>query len=120
MHNLAVLSTNRPDGKADYAEALRWFSEAAQYNLPDSQFNLAVLHESGLGVPKDPKTAYVWFALAARNGDKEAVKRREAVKSQLTADALAAAETEVRAYRGKSQLPLINDARVAGELWKKT
>ena len=119
MHNLAVLSTNRPDGKADYAEALRWFSEAAQYNLPDSQFNLAVLHESGLGVTKDPKTAYVWFALAARNGDKEAIKRREAVKSQLTADALAAAETEVRAYRGKSQLPLINDARVAGELWKK-
>lgn len=119
MHNLAVLSTNRPDGKIDYAEALRWFSEAAQYNLPDSQFNLAVLHESGLGVPKDPKTAYVWFALAARNGDKEAIKRREAVKSQLTADALVAAETEVRGYRGKSQLPVINDARVAGELWKK-
>jgi TPR repeat protein len=119
MHNLAVLSTNRPDAKIDYAEALRWFSEAAQYNLPDSQFNLAVLHESGLGVAKDPKTAYVWFALAARNGDKEAIKRREAVKSQLTADALAAAETEVRAFRGKSQLPVVNDARVAGELWKK-
>ncbi|MDO9381647.1 MAG: tetratricopeptide repeat protein [Hyphomicrobiaceae bacterium] len=119
MHNIAVLSTNRPDGKMDYAEALRWFSEAAQYNLPDSQFNLAVLHESGLGVPKDPKTAYVWFALAARNGDKEAIKRREAVKSQLTADALAAADTEVRAFRGKTQSPVINDARVAGELWKK-
>lgn len=117
MHNLAVLSTNR--GKPDYAEALRWFTDAAQYNLADSQFNLAVLHENGLGIEKDPKTAYVWFALAARSGDKEAVKRREAVKSQLSSDALAAAESEVRTFRPKPQLPTINDARVAGELWKK-
>ncbi len=119
MHNLAVLSTNRPDAKPDYTEALHWFSEAAQYNLPDSQFNLAILHENGLGVAKDPKTAFYWFALAARNGDKEAIKRREAVKSQLSTDALIAAESEVRTFRAKPQLPIVNDARVAGELWKK-
>ena len=119
MHNLAVLATKRPDGKPDYAEALRWFTDAAQYNLPDSQYNLAILHESGLGVPQDPKAAYFWFSLAARNGDKEAIKRKESVKALLSADALAAAETEIRGFRGKPQIPLANDARVAGELWKK-
>lgn len=119
MHNLAVLSTNRPDGKPDYTEALRWFTQAAQFNLSDSQFNLAVLHENGLGVDKDLKTAYFYFSLAARSGDKEAVKRREAVKAQLSADALVAADEEIRTFRPKPQLPQINDARVAGEMWKK-
>lgn len=119
MHNMAVISTNRTDAKPDYSDALRWFTEAAQYNLADSQFNLAVLYENGLGVEKDPKSAYFWFALAARNGDKEAIKRRETVKSQLSADALAAAENEVRSFQGKPQIALANDARLAGEQWKR-
>lgn len=119
MHNLAVLATTRPDGKPDYAQAIKWFTDAAQYNLPDSQFNLAVLYENGLGIDKDPKAAYLWFSLAARSGDKEAIKRRDTVKSLLSADALAAAEEEVRVFRTKPQLPVINDARVAGEQWKK-
>lgn len=119
MHNLAVLTTNRPDSKPDYPEAVKWFTEAAAYNLPDSQFNLAVLHENGLGVSKDPKTAYVWFSLAARSGDREAVKRRDSVKAQLSADAVAAADEEVRNFRAKVQLPAINDPRVAGEQWKR-
>jgi TPR repeat protein len=116
MHNLAVISA----GKPDYPEAIRWFTEAAGYNLPDSQFNLAVLLEGGLGGPKDLKQAYLWFALAARGGDKEAMKRRDLVKAQLSADALAAADEEVRSFRTKPQIPLVNDARVAGEAWKKS
>jgi localization factor PodJL len=119
MHNLAVLGANRPDGKPDYAEALKWFGEAATYNLPDSQFNLAVLHENGLGLTKDPKTAYVWFSLAARSGDREALKRREAMKAQLSADAVAAADEEVRTFRAKTQVPAVNDPRIAGEQWKR-
>lgn len=119
MHNLAVLTTNRPDGKQDYAEAVKWFSEAAAFNLPDSQFNLAVLHENGLGIPKDPKTAYIWFSLAARSGDREAMKRREATKAQLSADAVATADEEVRNFRQKAQNPAVNDPRIAGEQWKR-
>lgn len=119
MHNMAVISTNRTDGKPDYADALRWFTEAAQHNLADSQFNLAVLYENGLGTAKDLKSAYAWFALAARNGDREALKRRETIKAQLSADALAAAEEEVTRFQAKPQNALANDARLAGEQWKR-
>jgi len=116
MHNLAVIDA----GKTNYADAVRWFTEAASYNLPDSQFNLAVLLEGGLSGNKDVKQAYVWFALAARGGDKEAMKRRDQVKGQLSADAVATADEEVRSFRAKAQIPVVNDARVAGEAWKKT
>ena len=42
----------------------------------DSQFNLAIMHENGLGVEKDAKEAFKWFSLAARAGDAEAVANR--------------------------------------------
>ena len=48
--------------------------------------------ESGQGVPKDLQAAYKWFALAARNGDKEAARRLGQVKAQLAAAEVAAAE----------------------------
>lgn len=115
MHNLAVICA----GKQEYAEAIKWFTDASAYNLPDSQFNLAVLLEGGMSGTKDPKLAYVQFALAARGGDKEAMKRRDLVKAQLSSDAVTAADEEVRSFRTKPQIPVVNDARVAGELWKK-
>ena len=119
MHNLAVLSTSQSKGTPDYASAAKWFGQAAERGLSDSQFNLAVLHENGLGVPKDLKSAYMWLSLAARSGDKEAVRRRDILKGKLTGDELAAAENLVATFRNKPADPMANDARTAGEAWKK-
>lgn len=119
MHNLAVLASSG-SGSPNYTDAASWFTKAAEHNLPDSQFNLAVLYQNGLGVEADIKAAYYWFSLAARNGDKEAVRRRETVKSQLSASAVQEADRDVSTFQSKKQDPVINDARVAGELWKRT
>ena len=53
MHNLAVSLSGRQDGDPDYALAAKWYGEAAAYGLADSQFNLGVLEEHGLGMPKN-------------------------------------------------------------------
>jgi localization factor PodJL len=45
MHNLAVNSSGREDGGADYALDSKWYGEAASYGLADSQFNLGILAE---------------------------------------------------------------------------
>ncbi|MGQ0672252.1 MAG: hypothetical protein ACT4N2_05155 [Hyphomicrobium sp.] len=119
MHNLAVLSAGRETGTPDYASAATWFQQAADRNLADSQFNIGVLHESGLGVEKDLKLAYKWFSLAAAGGDREAVRRRDQVKPLLAASDLAEAELLVKAYAPVAVDPMINDARMAGEDWKK-
>lgn len=119
MHNLAVLSANQTKGTPDYATASHWFTEAAERGLSDSQFNLAVLHENGLGVTQDLKVAYKWLSLAAKSGDKEATHRRDLLKGKLSADDLAAAEGLIATFKAKPAEALANDARTAGEAWKK-
>jgi len=100
MHNLAVSLSSRENG-GDYTAAAKWFAEAASYGLADSQFNLGILAEHGLGMAKNPADAYKWFSLAAKAGDAEAAKRRDAVKSQLDATALAEAEKAVASWAAK-------------------
>lgn len=120
MHNLAVLSAGRESNAPDYATAAHWFTEAADRNLPDSQFNLAILHESGLGVTKSVDQAYKWFALAARTGDKEAARRRDLLKARLAPSEVGRIDEEIKAWRSKPVEAIANDARFAGEMWKKS
>lgn len=117
MHNFAVLSAS--GDPVDFRTAAHWFSEAATRGLVDSQYNLAVLYETGRGVTRDLKQAYKWFALAARGGDKEAVRRRDRVKWMLNATELKAAEALVRSWKPEPTEPLVNNARAAGEAWKR-
>ncbi len=118
MHNLAALAAGREDSP-DYATAARWFAEAAQYGLPDSQYNLAVLHESGLGVEKDLSLAYLWFSLAAMGGDKDALRRRDEIEARLGPADIAAVKERVAGFTPKPSIAIANDARLAGEDWKK-
>lgn len=119
MHNLAVVSVNRTKGGSDYKAAAKWFAMAAQYGLGDSQFNMAVLHENGLGATKDLSKAYFYYALAAGKGDPQAVKHRDAIRVKLSPSALSKVEKEVKVFRPKRADRLVNDARTAGEDWKK-
>lgn len=119
MHNLAVLNANSTGGAPDYDSAARWFSEASAYGLADSQFNLAVLYDSGLGVEKNPVEAMKWMTLAAKSGDREAIRRRDMLKGKLDADALKTAEANAKAWRARRSDPMINDPRVAGDAWKR-
>jgi localization factor PodJL len=119
MHNLAVLAAGGDNGEPDYASALTWFSKAAEHGLADSQYNLGVLLENGLGVKADRVAAYKWYALAAQNGDTDALARRDALKSALAAGDLKDGDSRVAAFKAQPLIPLANDARAAGEDWKK-
>ena len=105
-------------GSPDYATAAKWFGAAAEHGLADSQFNLAVLYENGLGVTKDAGVAYSWYAIAARAGDPEATKRRDRLLGSLDVGVLKSADDRVNGFRAKGQDTKINDARVAGDLWR--
>jgi localization factor PodJL len=118
MHNLAVLAAGRVSASPDYETAAQWFTKAAAYGLQDSQFNLAVLTESGLGLQRDPIQAAQWFILASKAGDKESIRRRDALKKQMEPADYAAAEQQAKVWQAQPQDKLANDARFAGELWK--
>jgi localization factor PodJL len=76
------------------------------------------LTESGLGLPRDPIQAAMWFILASKAGDKEAVRRRDALKTQMGPADYSAAEQLAKSWQPQMQDKLANDARFAGELWK--
>ena len=106
MHNLAVLSA----GRSDYATAAKWFTLAADFGLADSQVNLAVLFQNGLGVPKDLTRAYKWLALAARGGDREAEGGLSQVKAWLSLADLEAADAMLAAWRPRTPEASANEA----------
>ena len=118
MHNLAVLAASR-NPKGDYESAARWFTAAAEHGLADSQYNLAVLYENGMGVSKDMQKAYKWLLLAAKQGDKDAAARRDALKPKMSAADLAAAEEQAADWRAKPMKSMANDARFAGQAWRE-
>jgi localization factor PodJL len=118
MHNLAVLSAGSESGSPDYAAAAQWFTEAAEHGLADSQYNLGIFYENGLGVAKDAIVAFKWYALAARSGDKDAIQRRDLLKSEFSVEDLERAEGLVEGFVAKQANTLVNDARTAGEDWK--
>lgn len=117
MHNLAVL--NASGERPDFSGAAPWFLKAAEYGLADSQYNLGVLLENGLNGAADRVAAYKWYALAAKGGDQDATQRRDTLKPQLKAEELTAAEDLIAKFRARAASPLANDARTAGEDWKK-
>ncbi|MFA6140130.1 MAG: hypothetical protein WC684_05355 [Hyphomicrobium sp.] len=119
MHNLAVLAASR-NPKGDYEGAAHWFNSAADYGLADSQYNLAVLYENGMGVGKDMQQAYKWLLLAAKQGDKDAAARRDALKPKMSAADLTAAEVQAASWRAKPIQGVANDARVAGQVWRES
>lgn len=119
MHNLAVLAAGGESADPDYATANQWFVKAAEHGLADSQYNLGVLLENGLGVKADRVSAYKWYALAAKSGDTDALARRDALKGSLSAEDLKDGDNQIAAFKARPLIPLANDARAAGEDWKK-
>ncbi|MGD0641484.1 MAG: hypothetical protein ABSC22_12110 [Roseiarcus sp.] len=111
MHNLAVINAEGAGGdKPDYAEAARWFRKAGQLGIRDSQFNLGILYARGLGVPQDLVQSWLWFSLAAQQGDADAAKKRDEVAAKMEVSALAAAAQALAGFKASTPSPTANEA----------
>jgi localization factor PodJL len=109
MHNLGVLLSAQ-DTPQDYAEAAGWFTSAAAAGLADSQFNLALLYERGLGVQQDARKAYFWYQVASLAGDKEAARQADRLKRHLPDAESQAASEQAGSWRPTVEQP----SRLAG------
>jgi hypothetical protein len=59
---------------SDLKIAAGWFTRAAEQNLAPAQFNLALMYERGLGVPRDLGAAKEWYRRAAVQGHPKAAE----------------------------------------------
>ena len=88
----------------NFLSAVKMFNELAENGLPEAQFNLSLLHSSGLGTPKNYKTALYWSWQAHLNGHETAINQvteiydlitealRDAVANQIIDELLAIAK----------------------------
>jgi TPR repeat protein len=53
----------------DYAEAAKWFHQAATQGQAGAQFQLAWMYDDGRGIPQDYVKALKWYRKAATQGD---------------------------------------------------
>ncbi|MFC0243331.1 hypothetical protein [Rhodopseudomonas telluris] len=65
---------------------------------PDVLFDLGLLFASGRGAPVDLVAAHKWFNLAALKGRADAIELRREIAAQMSAEDIAAAQREARAW----------------------
>ena len=105
MHNLAVLyAQDGGAGKPDYAAALEWFRKAGGYGVRDSQFNLGVLYGRGLR-EQDLAESWMWFSLAAKQGDTDAAHKRDEVENRMDGRVMTAAKKLLAEFKTNTPAP---------------
>jgi len=100
MHDLALyFAEGRGGVDTNMETAANWFEKAAQRGVVDSQYNLGVLFESGQGLPQDLTNAYVWYSIAAGQGDQLARQRIPLLGSQLGAEMKSSADKRISDFK---------------------
>ncbi|MEO1310195.1 MAG: tetratricopeptide repeat protein [Pseudomonadota bacterium] len=113
MHVLGVMYARGRGGARDQSQAVVWFQRAAELGLVNSQFNLGAIFqpsaEKGPSDLQDAEQSYFWYALAASNGDSQAMPQAARVSETLTDDARAAADARIAAWAPRPLDPTAND-----------
>ncbi len=120
MHNLAVMLNDGDMGAGNHDQAVHWFRAAANHRLRDSQFNLGVIYARGLAEDRDLVESFKWFALAAAEGDPEAVARRDEVAAALSQPDRDAARAAVKRWEPAPELALADAMAVSSEVADET
>ncbi len=117
-HNLAVMNADPGRaGEPNYVEAAKWFRKAAELGVRDSQYNLGILYARGLGVEKDLRQSFLWFALAAQQGDTDAGKKRDEIAGQMDPAMLASAVEALMKFKTAKPDPAANDVAAPPGGW---
>ncbi len=69
MNNIALLWAKGYDGKQSFAEALKWWKEAAKRGYTVAMNNIGLLYANGHGVPQDYTEAFNWWHQSAFLGN---------------------------------------------------
>jgi TPR repeat protein len=106
QYNLGAMYTKGLGVPQDYAEALKWYRQAANQGDAAAQAALGAGYATGQGLPQDYVQAHKWFNLAASTGaDRpvaaEALAARYAVAAKMTPAQIAEAQKLAREWNRK-------------------
>lgn len=72
--------------------AFSWYAKAAMQGHPIAQYNLGFAYQYGEGVLTDYVLAYMWFDIAAYNGNKDGSEKKEHMSMKMTSTQIAKAQ----------------------------
>ena len=84
-HNKLPFSLNY---STKYPYLVAWLL-AAEQGYVNAQYNLGLMYSIGEGVPQNNVRAYVWFSVAAAQGNEDARTNRDIISDRLTPEQLA-------------------------------
>ncbi|HOX00800.1 MAG TPA: hypothetical protein P5555_04815 [Candidatus Paceibacterota bacterium] len=103
MFALAVgLLTRESASPADHDEAIRWLRASARSGSVQAQSRLGELFSDGIVLEPDYAEAWVWFTLAAEQGQKLAAIDARRLEKKLTAGQLSIAQQRLQELRQQS------------------
>lgn len=107
LYNLGLMYANGEGVPQDYATAVKWYRQAADRGQSDAQNSLGLRYKKGEGIGQDYVQAYKWFVLslahASRPADRAmAIANRDAIAKLMTAEQVAEAENQARAWKPAS------------------
>ena len=83
----------------DYEGAAKVWGPLARGGVAEAQYRYGQLLAAGQGIERDMAAAYTWFKLAAAAGHSAAAQAADALRPQLSRDALDAAQQAEAAFR---------------------
>ena len=81
---------------------------AASQGDTDAQYSLGDMYAEGKGLPQDDVQAYKWISIAAKRGNKKAIKMLDELASKMTSEQISEAEKLVQRhprYYGRAGSP---------------
>ena len=105
QYNLAVLYDKGLGVAQSDAEALRWYTRAAEQGEPRAQYNLALMYMNGQGVEPNLVLAYYWMSLSVAQGNANAPPARDYLSEKMTLAQIEEANKLVGQRLGKGLPP---------------
>jgi hypothetical protein len=90
----------------DYAEAVRWFTMAAERGHVVAQATLGAYYWAGRGVPQDLTKAYFWSILAQAGGDQASKYRVAVLTSRMSRGQVVAAQEDANRWLQQHRVSL--------------
>jgi hypothetical protein len=95
-YQLALLYSEGRGVLQDHAESAKLITELVTKGHVDSQAQLGNMYRRGVGFELSKQNAYLWYNLAASNGNREASAMRDTISSQLSTTELSEAQRQAR------------------------
>ena len=102
LYKPGVAQHNNDGAAQNYADAVNWYRRSAEQGHATAQNSLGRMYAGGVGVTQDDMLAYMWFALAAAQGEANAAKGRDLAESKMTPAQRAEARKLTSEWRPKN------------------